>query len=95
MIIADLMIYAVPLAVFLTITLGAWGLLSAIADRPSSAEERLGRVMNPSAARLDVATVARRQDRIGLERDGDRAQQHARSLRFPGYERGCARVPCS
>ena len=64
MVLNDLMVYAVPLAVFLTITLGAWGLLSAIADRPSSAEERLSRVMNPSAARVDVATVARRQDRI-------------------------------
>ena len=64
MIITDLMIYAVPLAVFLTITLGAWGLLSAIADRPSSAEERLSRVMNPSATRVDAATVVRQQDRI-------------------------------
>ena len=64
MIITDLMIYAVPLAVFLTITLGAWGLLSAIADRPSSAEERLSRVLNPATARVDAATIVRRQDQI-------------------------------
>ncbi len=64
MIMTDLWNYAVPVAVFLTITLGAWGLLSAIADRPSSAEERLSRVMNPSAARVDAATVVRQQDRI-------------------------------
>ncbi len=64
MVINDLMGYAVPLAVFLTIMLGAWGLLSAIADRPSSAEERLSRVMNPSATRVDAATVVRQQDRI-------------------------------
>src|SRR5918997_1386040 len=64
MVTTDLIGYAVPLAVFLAITLGAWGLLSAIADRPSSAEERLSRVMNPSATRVDAATVVRRQDRI-------------------------------
>src|SRR5918997_159134 len=64
MVTTDLIGYAVPLAVFLAITLGAWGLLSAIADRPSSAEERLSRVMNPSATRVDAATVVRQQDRI-------------------------------
>ena len=60
------MSYAVPLAVFLTITLGAWGLLSAIADRPSSAEERLSRVMNPTATRR------RRRDASCGSRTGSR-----------------------
>jgi tight adherence protein C len=80
MIINDLMIYAVPLAVFLTITLGAWGLLSAIADRPSSAEERLSRVMNPSATRVDAATVVRKQDRI-QEKVTQAATKLGKSLR--------------
>jgi tight adherence protein C len=80
MIITDLLVYAVPLAVFLTITLGAWGLLSAIADRPSSAEERLSRVMNPSATRVDVATVVRKQDRI-QEKVTQAATKLGKSLR--------------
>jgi tight adherence protein C len=55
----------IALSVFLTITLGAWGVLSAIADRPSTAEERLRRVLNPSARRADAAAAAeRQQDRI-------------------------------
>jgi tight adherence protein C len=76
----DLMIYAVPLAVFLTITLGAWGLLSAIADRPSSAEERLSRVMNPSATHVDAATIVRKQDRI-QEKVTQAATKLGKSLR--------------
>jgi tight adherence protein C len=80
MLVNDLMIYAVPLAVFLTITLGAWGLLSAIADRPSSAEERLSRVMNPSATHVDAATVVRKQDRI-QEKVTQAATKLGKSLR--------------
>ncbi len=36
-----------PLIVFLSITMGIWAILSAIADRPANADERLRRIMNP------------------------------------------------
>jgi tight adherence protein C len=54
----------VPFAVFLSITLGVWGLLTALADRPTSAEERLKRVLNPDARRVDAAELGRRHDRF-------------------------------
>ncbi len=54
----------IALSVFLAITLGAWGVLSAIADRPSTAEERLKRVLNPNARRPTAASMERQQDRI-------------------------------
>ena len=55
---------AVPLGVFLAMTLGVWGVLSAVADRPVSAEDRLRRVLNPMARRPDAATLERQQDRL-------------------------------
>ena len=36
-----------PLIVFLSITMGIWAILSAIADRPVNADDRLRRIMNP------------------------------------------------
>jgi tight adherence protein C len=40
-----------PLIVFLSITMGIWAILSAIADRPANAEDRLRRIMNPEQGR--------------------------------------------
>jgi tight adherence protein C len=40
-----------PLIVFLSITMGIWAILSAIADRPANADERLRRIMNPEHGR--------------------------------------------
>jgi tight adherence protein C len=40
-----------PFVVFLSITLGVWAILSAIADRPANAEDRLRRIMNPEKGR--------------------------------------------
>jgi tight adherence protein C len=54
----------IPIAVFFAITLGAWAVMSMIADRPVSAEERLKRVLNPQTRRPDPATMARHQDRL-------------------------------
>jgi tight adherence protein C len=54
----------VPLGVFLAITMGVWAVMSIIADRPVNAEERLKRVLNPTARRADAAAVARQQDRF-------------------------------
>lgn len=54
----------VPLAVFLAMTLGAWAVMTMIADRPVNAEERLKRVLNPAARRPDAQAVARQQDRF-------------------------------
>lgn len=51
----------VPLSVFMTITLGVWGLLSSLADRPSSAEERLKRVLNPMSPQNDMKLVEQQQ----------------------------------
>ena len=52
----------VPLAVFMTITLGVWAVMSMIADRPVNAEERLKRVLNPTARRPDAGAMVRQQD---------------------------------
>jgi tight adherence protein C len=54
----------IPVAVFLAISLGAWAVMSLVADRPMTAEERLKRVLNPAARRSDAAAAARQQDRI-------------------------------
>ncbi len=54
----------IPLGVFLAMTLGVWVVMSSIADRPVNAEERLKRVLNPTARRPDAVTVARQQDRF-------------------------------
>jgi tight adherence protein C len=52
----------IPLAAFLAITLGVWAVLSFVADRPINPEERLKRVLNPTAARPDSSVLARQQD---------------------------------
>jgi tight adherence protein C len=44
------------------ITLGVWAVLSIVADRPINPEERLRRVLNPTAARPDSSVLARQQD---------------------------------
>ena len=54
----------VPIAVFLTMTLGVWAVMSIMADRPVNAEERLKRVLNPNARRPDSASLARQQDKF-------------------------------
>ena len=54
----------IPLAVFFAITLGVWAFLSLVADRPINPEERLKRVLNPTAARPDASSMTRQQDRI-------------------------------
>jgi tight adherence protein C len=54
----------VPIAVFLAMTLGAWAVMAMVADRPVNAEERLKRVLNPTARRTDAAAVARQQDKF-------------------------------
>ena len=53
-----------PFVVFLTITLGAWGLLSIWASMNSTAEARLQRIMNPHAHRADADSVAKKQDQL-------------------------------
>src|SRR5436305_12263109 len=52
----------IPLATFFAITLGVWVVLSIVADRPINSEERLKRVLNPTAARPDASAMARQQD---------------------------------
>ncbi len=54
----------IPLAVCAAMTLAAWAVMSIIADRPVNAEERLKRVLNPTARRLDATAVARNQDKF-------------------------------
>ncbi|SIO62625.1 tight adherence protein C [Singulisphaera sp. GP187] len=52
----------VPVAVFLTITLGVWGFLSTMADRrPSSTEERLKRVLHPVMPQKDLKLLEQQQ----------------------------------
>src|SRR3954451_7755695 len=52
----------IPLATFLAITMAVWAVLSIVADRPINSEERLKRVLNPTAARPDASAMARQQD---------------------------------
>src|SRR5512135_3049447 len=51
--------YLIPLAVFLAITLGVWVILSLVADRPVTAEDRLRRVLNPNTPELGSAALSR------------------------------------
>jgi tight adherence protein C len=54
-----------PYLVFLSITLAVWAILTAMADRSTSAEDRLRRIMNPTLGRKDQEErVARKQDRF-------------------------------
>jgi tight adherence protein C len=52
----------VPVAVFLAMTLGAWGVLGFVAGRPKSAEERLSRLLDPRTARTGAGEHAKRQE---------------------------------
>src|SRR5512142_1108774 len=54
----------IPLAAFLAITLGVWAVLSLLADRPTTAEGRLRRLLNPNAPGFDSSALARRQDAL-------------------------------
>jgi tight adherence protein C len=54
----------VPVAAFLAVMLGVWGVMSLIAGRPVDAEERLRRVLDPNARRPSAANLARQQDRF-------------------------------
>jgi tight adherence protein C len=54
----------IPMAVFLAITLGMWAGLSVYADRPVNFEDRLRRILDPSAARPDASALAQQQDRL-------------------------------
>src|SRR4051812_3983727 len=53
-----------PFAVFLAITLGAWFVMTLVADRPVTAEDRLKRVLDPAARRVDPNALGRKQDRL-------------------------------
>ncbi len=81
------------LSVFLAITLGVWGVLSAVADRPVTAEERLSRVLNPVAKRPDSSAIERQQDRI-QEKVKEAASKLGQSLRSetPEAELGKVRL---
>ena len=70
----------VPIGAFLTITLGVWAVMSMIADRPVTAEERLKRVLNPAARRPDPVAAVRQQDRIQAK-VAEAANRLGRSLR--------------
>ena len=70
----------IPFAVFLAFSLGVWAVLSLVADRPVSAEERLKRVLNPAARRPDAAVLMRQQDRIQA-RVAEAAKTLGQSLR--------------
>jgi tight adherence protein C len=52
----------IPFAVFLAMTLGAWSVLGLFAERPKTAEERLRRLLDPSAAGSTAAIQAKRQE---------------------------------
>lgn len=54
----------VPISAFLAITLGVWGVLSAMADRPSNAEERLKRVLDPMTPRPDLKMMEQQQAKL-------------------------------
>jgi tight adherence protein C len=55
----------IPFAVFISITLGTWALLGVIADRPRAADDRLKRLLDPTAGRgVGEASQAKRQDRF-------------------------------
>jgi tight adherence protein C len=54
-----------PYLVFLSITLGTWGMLTVIADQAANADDRLRRIMNPAQDRQALEqSVARRQDKF-------------------------------
>jgi tight adherence protein C len=54
----------VPVATFLAIALGAWGTLTAMADRRSRAADRLERLMRGASRSPRTSDLVRKQDRI-------------------------------
>ncbi len=53
----------IPIAVFLSITLGTWVLLGMVADRPLAAEDRLRRLLDPTAGRgVAEASLVKKQE---------------------------------
>lgn len=70
----------VPISVFLAITLGVWGLLSVVADRPSNAEERLKRVLDPMSPRPDLKLMEHQQAKLQA-RVSEAASKLGKSLR--------------
>ncbi len=53
-----------PVGAFLAITLVVWGVLTAVADRPTGLDERLHRMLNPAAQRKAAATLLATDGRI-------------------------------
>jgi tight adherence protein C len=54
----------IPIAVFLAMTLGTWGILTAVAERPASADDRLKRLLDPARSRDPIKAQATRQAQI-------------------------------
>src|SRR5262249_12910746 len=55
----------IPFAVFVSITLGTWVVLGAIAGRPMAAEDRLRRLIEPGASRgTSTAGLAKKQEQF-------------------------------
>jgi tight adherence protein C len=53
----------IPVAMFVSITLGTWVLLGMVADRPQTAEDRLRRLLDPAAGRgVAEARQAKKQE---------------------------------
>jgi tight adherence protein C len=80
----------IPPAVFFVISIAVWAVLTLVADRPVSAEERLKRVLNPNARRPDTAALMRQQDRIQTK-VADAAKRLGQSLR-PNNEADLSRI---
>lgn len=72
----------VPFAVFLTITLGVWGVLTTMADRrPSTAEERLKRVLDPMTPQRDRKLQEQQQQAKFQAKVSEAASKLGKSLR--------------
>jgi len=54
----------VPFAVFMAMTLGAWAVLGLMAGRPGTAEDRLGRLLNPATAATGASNQSKKQDKF-------------------------------
>jgi len=55
----------IPVAMFVSITLGTWVLLGMVADRPITADDRLRRLLDPSTGRgAAEASLARKQEQF-------------------------------
>jgi len=51
----------IPLAVFVAMTLGAWAVLGAVAERPKTTEDRLKRLLDPNSVAI---SHAKRQEQV-------------------------------